>query len=184
MHVFVHQFSQTLTTLDLERNQIDARGAEHLANALQQNKVRSLTPLDFLCNYSFIIFHRHSQHWTCGATKLVLKAQNILRTRCSRTWWDCSHHSTSYACIRSSIFTDTHNTEPVGQPNWYSRRKTSCECVAAKQGKIAHTTRLPMHLFVYHFSQTLTTLNVTGNEIREDVTWGIDQMLKNNASAN
>jgi hypothetical protein len=117
MHVFVHQFSQILTTLDLERNQIDAQGAEHLANALQQNKVRLLTPFDFLCIYSFIIFHRHSQHWT------------------------------------------------LGQPNWYSRRRTSCERVAAEHGEVAHTTRLPMHVFVHQFSQTLITLNLWGNQI-------------------
>ena len=32
-------FSQTLTTLDLIRNRIHAQGAEHLAVALEQNKV-------------------------------------------------------------------------------------------------------------------------------------------------
>ena len=37
---FIHLFPQTLITLDLGRNQIGDQGAEHLANALQQNKVR------------------------------------------------------------------------------------------------------------------------------------------------
>ncbi len=32
-------FPQTLTTLNLQENRIGARGAEHLANALQQNEV-------------------------------------------------------------------------------------------------------------------------------------------------
>ena len=36
---FIHYFSQTLTTLNLDYNQIGAEGAQHLANALQQNKV-------------------------------------------------------------------------------------------------------------------------------------------------
>jgi hypothetical protein len=62
-------FPQTLTTLDLGGNQIGDQGAGHLANALQQNKVTMLTPLDFPCNCLFIIFHRHSQHLTSEATK-------------------------------------------------------------------------------------------------------------------
>ena len=33
-------FRQTLTTLHLKRNEIGDQGAKHLANALQQNKVR------------------------------------------------------------------------------------------------------------------------------------------------
>jgi hypothetical protein len=43
-------FVQTLTTLDLENNQIGPQGAEHLANALQQNKVT--TALLLLLNTS------------------------------------------------------------------------------------------------------------------------------------
>ncbi len=35
------QFIQTLTTLNLGSNEIGDQGAEHLANALQQNKVTS-----------------------------------------------------------------------------------------------------------------------------------------------
>jgi len=38
----IHYFTQTLTTLYLQKNAIGDRGAEHLANALQQNRVRSL----------------------------------------------------------------------------------------------------------------------------------------------
>jgi hypothetical protein len=85
MQLFIHEFSQTLTTLDLSCNQIGAQGAEHLSNALQQNKVTLLTPLNFICRYSLIICYRHSQHFTSGATKSVLKAQNILQMRCSKT---------------------------------------------------------------------------------------------------
>jgi hypothetical protein len=44
-------FSQTLTTLNLEGNEIGAQGAEHLANVLQQNKVRSFQPLCFPFNH-------------------------------------------------------------------------------------------------------------------------------------
>jgi hypothetical protein len=112
MHLFIHQFSQTLTTLDLKDNEIGDQGAEHLANALHQNKVILLTPLDYLYIYSFIILHRHSQHLISRATKSVLKAPNILRMHCSKTRWDCSQHSTSYGSIPSSFSTDAHNAGP------------------------------------------------------------------------
>jgi Ran GTPase-activating protein (RanGAP) involved in mRNA processing and transport len=56
MQLFIHEFSQTLTTLALVGNQIGAQGAEHLANALQKNKVTLFTPLNFLCNCAFINF--------------------------------------------------------------------------------------------------------------------------------
>jgi hypothetical protein len=44
-----HLLTQTLTTLDLNSNKIGQQGAQHLANALQQNKV-STTLLLLLLN--------------------------------------------------------------------------------------------------------------------------------------
>jgi hypothetical protein len=44
------RYMQTLTTLNLEYNEIGEQGAEHLANALQQNKVAFLTSLDLPYN--------------------------------------------------------------------------------------------------------------------------------------
>src|SRR6202034_4343495 len=49
-------FPQTLTILHLYDNQIGAKGAEHLANALQQNKVTELISIFFLFNSSSTIF--------------------------------------------------------------------------------------------------------------------------------
>ncbi len=40
----IHYFSQTLTTLGLSSNLIYGQVVEHLANALEQNKVTSLHP--------------------------------------------------------------------------------------------------------------------------------------------
>jgi hypothetical protein len=54
----MYYFSQTLTTLHLSWNEIGAQGAEHLANALQQNKVTGLAQI-FLFNSLCTIFHRH-----------------------------------------------------------------------------------------------------------------------------
>jgi hypothetical protein len=55
----MNYFPQTLTTLNLGQNQMGDQGAEHLANALQQNKVTRLAPVFFLFNASCTIFHRH-----------------------------------------------------------------------------------------------------------------------------
>jgi hypothetical protein len=100
----IHSWSsQTLTTLYLEHNEIGAQGAEHLANALQQNNVTFLTSFDFFYNYSLM------------------------------------------------IFTDTHNTVPRTQPNRWSRRQTSCECIATKQCNISHLIRLLLQLFIHDF---------------------------------
>jgi hypothetical protein len=48
----MYYFPQTLTTLELGWNQIGDQGAEHLANALQQNKVTRLAPVFFLFDSS------------------------------------------------------------------------------------------------------------------------------------
>jgi hypothetical protein len=64
IQLFTHYFSQTLTTLDLTSNQIGDQGAQHLANALQQNKVTRFSSLFFPFNYSLSIFHRNSPHLT------------------------------------------------------------------------------------------------------------------------
>ncbi len=83
MQLFIHHLSQTLTTLNIGDNQIGAQGAEHLANALQQNKVTSLRQLHFLCNYSFIIYRRHSQHLIFEAT-IEVRISNDVSMKYSR----------------------------------------------------------------------------------------------------
>jgi hypothetical protein len=57
MQPFIHYFQQTLTTLVLFGNEIGAQGAEHLANALQQNRVTSFAV--FYTFHSVLISHRN-----------------------------------------------------------------------------------------------------------------------------
>jgi hypothetical protein len=165
MHLFMDRFLQALTTLDLGSNRIGAQGAEHLANALQQNIVWLFTSLDLLCN---LFIHHSPQTLTTldlgsnrigaqGAEHLVnALQQNIVRLFTPLDF---------YATIHSSFSADTHNTWSRAQPNRCSRRRTSCKCIAAKRGKIAHTTRLPMHPFIHPFPQTLVTLHLELNQI-------------------
>jgi hypothetical protein len=52
-------FLQTLTTLELFMSQIGNQGVEHLADALQQNKVIRVVPLYFQFQHLFPVFLRH-----------------------------------------------------------------------------------------------------------------------------
>ncbi len=165
MHLFMDRFSQTLTTLDLGSNRIGAQGAEHLANALQQNIVWLFTSLDLLCN---LFIHHSPQTLTTldlGSNRIGAQGAEHLANALQQNMVRLFTLLDFYATIHSSFFTDTHNTWSRAQPNRCSRRRTSCKCIAAKWGKIAHSTRLPMHLFVHLFLQTLTTLNLWSNQI-------------------
>ena len=105
--------SQTLTTLNLSQNKIDAQGVEQLANALQQNKVTFLTSINLPYNYLL------------------------------------------------TIFIDTHNTASQWNRNRRSRRRTSCQCIATKQGNIPHFNRLTIQLIIHQnhrHSQRWTSL--------------------------
>jgi hypothetical protein len=85
IQLFMWYFAQTLTTLDLSYNEIGAQGAEHLANALQQNKVTRFAQALLLFNSSCTIFHRHWPHFTSVTIKSVIKEQNILRMLYNKT---------------------------------------------------------------------------------------------------
>jgi hypothetical protein len=62
--------------LNLYHNQIDAKGAEYLAQALTNNRVSKFV---FFFHYIFtIIFqHSHSSYSSLDRTKLMHKEQNI-----------------------------------------------------------------------------------------------------------
>jgi hypothetical protein len=54
-HTISYVLIQTLTTLDLDRNEIGAEGLQHLVNALQSNTVREV-PVFFFYHISTIMF--------------------------------------------------------------------------------------------------------------------------------
>jgi hypothetical protein len=65
------------------------------------------------------------------------------------------------------IFTDTHNTAPQKKPNRWSRRRTSCECIAAQWGNIFHLTQLIIQLFIHHFHRHSQHCISTSTELIE-----------------
>ncbi|CAF1456464.1 unnamed protein product [Adineta steineri] len=74
------QINKTLTILDLGCNQIGAKGVKHLADALQINKVTPILVLIHLhCTSSFAhISYRHLPHSTSKVIDSVIKEQHVL----------------------------------------------------------------------------------------------------------
>ena len=58
MLLLTHCFMQTLTTMDLGGNSIGVKGAQHFANALQQNQVTSSTSHRIIHS----LFHTDTHH--------------------------------------------------------------------------------------------------------------------------
>jgi hypothetical protein len=86
---------QTLTTLDLEWNNIRAEGAQHLAHALQNNVVREV--LSSSITLSTIMFqYRHWPRWTLIWTKSVLKEHNTWLMHYRATRYEKSSPYQSY----------------------------------------------------------------------------------------
>ena len=99
--------TQTLTTLNLERNEIGDEGAQHLARALKVNRVR----LDFSTSrHSSAIFisHRHSQRLILIGTVSAMMEDNIWQVHCKWTQWDSTSEHPDTPLLSSS-HTDTHN---------------------------------------------------------------------------
>jgi len=120
-HLTPVSFIQTLTTLNLWFNQIEAQGAQYLGDALRHNTVRS-SLLHVFTIISFLsLSYRHSLHSTLTTIKSKLKVHNIWLKHCDTIQWD--HHSfmflpSSHSCL---FHTDTHYTQPLRQSNWSSR---------------------------------------------------------------
>jgi hypothetical protein len=124
---FIHCVLQTLTTLSLDSNQIGGPGVQHLANALQKNKVTWLASFHVSSNYSF------------------------------------------------TIFTDTHRTWPQQESNWWQRSAASGKCTTRKRSNMTRTFLLPIQSFIHYFSQTLTILDLSGNQILDQ---GVEHLAK------
>jgi tetratricopeptide (TPR) repeat protein len=80
-------FLQTLAILYLLYNQIGAEGTQHLANALQQNKVTQPAMAFSLFNHSLSIFYRHSSNLTSTAIESMTMYNGVSK-RFSKTMHD------------------------------------------------------------------------------------------------
>jgi len=120
-HLILLSFIQTLTTLDLYRNQIGDQGAQYLGEALRHNTVRS-SLLHVFTIISFLsLLYRRSPHSTCGTIKSEIKVHNIWVKHCDTIQWD--HHSFTFLPSSHSSFfhTDIHYNQPLRESNRRSR---------------------------------------------------------------
>ncbi len=109
-HLHFCYCTQTLTTLDLESNEIGAEGAQHLSDALKHNTVREI--LSSTVSSSFLLLHTDThdtrprmewnQRWRCSTSEWCIEPQHSKRN----TLFNClififvivtrhSRHSTS-----------------------------------------------------------------------------------------
>ena len=111
-HLIPISFIQTLTALDLNKNQIGAQGAQYLGKTLRHNTVRS-TILHIFTIISFLsLSYRQSLHSTLKTIKSELKLHNICVKHCDTIQWD-QHFFMFLPSSHSCLFhTDTHYTRP------------------------------------------------------------------------
>jgi len=120
-HLIPVSFIQTLTTLNLNVNQIGAQGARYLGEALRHNIVRSSLIHVFTIISFLSLSYRRSPHSTLTSIKSEFKVRNIWVKHCDTIQWD--HHSfmflpSSHSCL---FHTDAHHTQPALQWNRSSR---------------------------------------------------------------
>jgi hypothetical protein len=100
--------AQTLTTFDFVWNKIDDQGAQHIANALQYNKVTSS-----FCHLTF------THYFTQALTTLSLGSNQIGDEGAKHIANALQHNKvrslTSHPIIHSIFHTDTHHTVPQKQ---------------------------------------------------------------------
>ena len=133
--------TQTLTTLDLEGNQIGEKGAQSIADALRTNTV----------SLSLLLTHSPSHP-----------------------------HSPS-----TPSHTDTHHTQSLEQSNRRQRSPIHRRCLAHKHGQSlppppSHTHHLTLTHHRRLLTQTLTTLELGGNQIGDESRERIEQLILRN----
>jgi len=81
-HLIPVSIIQTLTTLDLNKNQIGDQGAQYLGEALRHNTVRSRLLRVFTIISFLSLSYRHSLHSTLTTIKLKIRVHNIWVKHC------------------------------------------------------------------------------------------------------
>ena len=173
-------FIQTLTTLNLTDNRIEDQGAQYLGEVLQHNTVRSSLLLIFSLISFFSLSYRHSLHSTLTATESKIKVHNTWVKHCDTIQWD--HHSSMFLpSSHSYLFhTDTHYTQPAVQSNRRSRCTILGWSIATQYSEIITSSYFLPHLILLSLIQTLTTLNLSYNQIGAQGAQYLGEALRHN----
>jgi len=179
-HLIPVSFIQTLTTLQLDGNQIGAQGAQYLGEALRHNTVRSSLLHVFTIISFLYLSYRHSLHSNLTAVKSEIKVPNIWVKHWDTTQWD--HHSfvflpSSYSCL---FHTDTHYTPTWRQSNRSSRCAIFGRSIATQYSEIITPSCFYHHLIPVSFIQTLTTLQLDSSQIGDQGAQYLGEALRHN----
>jgi len=174
LHSTVSYFIQTLTTLYLEHNQIEAEGAKHLSDALRQNTVRQILSSSFI--ELFLISYRHSLNSTSKAIKSEMKGHNIWVMHYDKTRWD----EYSLHPLLNCFWFDKETQYTLRLVEWNRRwrGKTSEWCITTKHGK--KNTLFILHSTLSYFIQTLTILDLWNNRIGDKGAQHLSDALRQN----
>jgi len=142
--------------------------------------VRSLLLHDFTIISFLSLSYRHSLHSTWRPIESELKVHNIWVKHCDTIQWD--HHSfmflpSSHSCL---LHTDTHYTQPDVQSNRSSRCTIFGWSIAIQYSEIITPSCFYHHLIPVSFIQTLTTLNLSGNQIGAQGAQYLGEALRHN----
>jgi hypothetical protein len=102
-------------------------------------------------------------------------SRNRASGQCTTTKSD-NRTCTTLVLIQSLFPTDTDCTLSLWQSNRSTRSRTSRQCSTAKLGNTTRATLLLIQSFIHYFEQTITTFNLSCNQID-------DQGAKHLASA-
>jgi hypothetical protein len=79
--------------------------------------------------------------------------------------YKASSKHTLIMCTCSLLSTDIHHIETPTHSNRSTTSTTFSDCSATKQGNMIHIGRLILQLYTHYFTQTLTTLDLSSNQI-------------------
>ena len=160
----IHFFTQTLTTLNLDANQIDPLGALYLAEcvATQHGNALSLT---FLLISPYSLFHTDTQHtqpqqqWnrSCGSATFG-------RCITTRTWWppfllpSLFHHIYFFTQTLTTLNLDGNEIAATGAQHL-------ADALRQNTGDPFPLTSLPVSPYPLFFTQILITLHLYCNQI-------------------
>ncbi len=123
-YIHVNFFTQTLTSLDLQQNQIGDEGVQYLTDALKNNQVSF---------FFFLFFSRFDSHFFIQTLNTLILAKNQIEEKGAEYLANVLENNTVNFCLSSSIsFTfafshkDTHSTWPHWKSNWRQWSPTSC----------------------------------------------------------
>jgi hypothetical protein len=173
-----YYFTQTLTTLALHLNQISNQGAQHLANALQNNQV---TP----AYHHFLLFHSLSHidtHYTSCWVQWNRWSRSTTSRQCPTTKQSNIRLLSLHLILSLTIYIIQTLTTLDVEWNQISNQGAQHLVNALQQNKVTFLSFLLLFILsvTHYLTQTFTTLELWGNQIDDDGIRHLMEILNDN----